>query len=75
MGNKQIEKNKEILGDLRGKYTQFETRPSLFDDLFQHSWISTTPFRGFFNLIIFLLTFGIALDAGVNICIYIYIYI
>jgi hypothetical protein len=59
--------NKSICDRLEAECTEFKPRPSLLDDLFSKSWISTTPYKGLYNLLIFLATITIFVDLGVRI--------
>jgi len=57
---------KEFLEALESKCTTFRAQPSLLDIMFRHSWISKTPYKGMYNLFIFIGTFGLGVDIVVH---------
>eukprot|EP01022_Parablepharisma_sp_SALTPOND_P008111 TRINITY_DN135223_c1_g1_i1.p2 TRINITY_DN135223_c1_g1~~TRINITY_DN135223_c1_g1_i1.p2 ORF type:complete len:437 (-),score=15.82 TRINITY_DN135223_c1_g1_i1:3389-4591(-) len=61
MGEEQV----AFANTLDAKCSTFRPQPSLFDGMFRRSWISTTPYKGMYNLLIFLGTIGIGIDVAV----------
>ncbi len=62
MQNKELE---EFAATLETRCESFRAQPSLLDGMIKRSWISTTPYRGMYNLLVFLGTIGIGIDAAV----------